>query len=103
MLIDLRSDTVTRPTKGMLDAMFSAQVGDDVFDEDPTVKALESKAAEMFGKEAGLFCPSGTMTNQVSIRTLTQPQQEVICDKGYHIYYYDGGGVASNSGLSMRL
>jgi len=103
MFIDLRSDTVTRPTKEMLEVMFSAQVGDDVFDEDPTVKALESKAAEMFSKEAGLFCPSGTMTNQVSIRTLTQPQQEVICDKGSHIYYYEGGGVASNSGLSMRL
>lgn len=103
MLIDLRSDTVTRPTPAMLEAMFSAKVGDDVFDEDPTVKELESKAAKMFGKEAGLFCPSGTMTNQVAIRILTQPQQEVICDKGAHIYYYEGGGVASNSGLSLRL
>ncbi len=103
MLIDLRSDTVTRPTPGMLEAMFSAKVGDDVFDEDPTVKILEAKAAALFGKEAGLFCPSGTMTNQISIRVLTQPQQEVICDKGSHIYYYEGGGVASNSGLSMRL
>jgi threonine aldolase len=103
ILTDLRSDTVTRPTPAMLEAMFSAQVGDDVFDEDPTVKALEAKAAKMFGKEAGLFCPSGTMTNQVAIRVLTQPQQEVICDKGAHIYYYEGGGVGSNSGLSMRL
>ncbi len=103
MQIDLRSDTVTRPTPGMLEAMFSAKVGDDVFDEDPTVKILEAKAAALFGKEAGLFCPSGTMTNQISIRVLTQPQQEVICDKGSHIYYYEGGGVASNSGLSMRL
>ena len=102
-LIDLRSDTVTRPSKEMLEMMFSAQVGDDVFDEDPTVKALEAKASSLFGKEAGLFCPSGTMTNQISIRILTQPQQEVICDKGAHIYYYEGGGIASNSGLSMRL
>jgi threonine aldolase len=102
-LIDLRSDTVTRPTPGMLEAMFSARVGDDVFDEDPTVKELEAKAAKMFGKEGGLFCPSGTMTNQICHRILTQPQQEVICDKGAHIYYYEGGGIASNSGLSMRL
>ena len=103
MLIDLRSDTVTRPTPEMMEAMFSAKVGDDVFDEDPTVKELESKAAKMFGKEAGLFCPSGTMTNQIAIRILTQPQQEIICDKGAHIYYYEGGGIASNSGLSVRL
>src|SRR4051794_38546121 len=103
MLIDLRSDTVTRPTAAMHEAMFSAKVGDDVFDEDPTVKLLEEKAAKMFGKEAGLFCPSGTMTNQIALRILTQPQQEVICDKGAHIYYYEGGGIASNSGLSIRL
>jgi threonine aldolase len=103
MFIDLRSDTVTRPTAGMLDAMFNAAVGDDVFDEDPTVKLLENKAAALFGKEAGLFCPSGTMTNQICHRILTEPQQEVICDKGAHIYYYEGGGIASNSGLSMRL
>lgn len=103
VLIDLRSDTVTRPTPPMLEAMFSAAVGDDVFDEDPTVKALESKAAALFGKEAGLFCPSGTMTNQIGIRILTQMQQEVICDKGSHIYYYEGGGIAANSGISVRL
>ena len=102
-LIDLRSDTVTRPTPGMLNAMFSAKVGDDVFDEDPTVKELEAKAATIFGKEAALFCPSGTMTNQIGVRLLTEPQQEVICDKLSHIYYYEGGGIASNSGLSMRL
>ena len=102
-LIDLRSDTVTRPSKDMLEAMFTAEVGDDVFDEDPTVKELEAKASSLFNKEAGLFCPSGTMTNQISIRILTQPQQEIICDKGAHIYYYEGGGIASNSGLSMRL
>jgi threonine aldolase len=102
-MIDLRSDTVTRPTPGMLDAMFSAKVGDDVFDEDPTVKELEEKLAKMFGKEAGLFCPSGTMTNQIGIRIQTRPQQEIICDKLAHIYYYEAGGIASNSGLSMRL
>ena len=101
--IDLRSDTVTRPTPGMMAAIMNAKVGDDVFDEDPTVKELETKAARMFNMEAGLFCPSGTMTNQVSIRTLTQPQQEVICDKGAHIYYYEGGGIGSNAGLSVRL
>ncbi|MFN8165856.1 MAG: GntG family PLP-dependent aldolase [Bacteroidia bacterium] len=103
LLIDLRSDTVTRPTPGMLEAMFNARVGDDVFDEDPTVKKLEQKAADIFGKEAGLFCPSGTMTNQIGIRLQTQPQQEILCDKLSHIYYYEGGGIASNSGLSMRL
>ncbi len=101
--IDIRSDTVTRPTKGMYDAMMSAEVGDDVFDEDPSVKALEAKVAKMLGHEAALFCPSGTMTNQIGVKILTQPQQEVICDKLAHIYYYEGGGIASNSGLSMRL
>ena len=102
-LIDLRSDTVTRPTPAMREAMFNAVVGDDVFDEDPTVKSLEEKAAKLFNHEAAIFCPSGTMTNQIGIRVLTQPQQEVICDKLSHIYYYEGGGVASNSGISMRL
>jgi threonine aldolase len=103
MIIDLRSDTVTRPTRGMLDAMFSAAVGDDVFEEDPTVKALEDKAARMFGKEAGLFCTSGTMTNQIAIKLHTQPGHELICDKTSHIYLYEGGGIAFNSGVSARL
>jgi len=103
MFIDLRSDTVTRPTPGMLDAMMHARVGDDVFEEDPTVLELEDKAAARFGKEAALFCPSGTMTNQIAIKLLTQPQQEVICDKAAHIYLYEGGGIAFNSGLSVRL
>lgn len=103
MKIDLRSDTVTKPTPAMLEAMFSATVGDDVFDEDPTVKALEQKVAELFGHEAGLFCPSGTMTNQIGIRIQTRPHQEIICDKTAHIYYYEAGGIAGNSGLSMRL
>jgi len=103
MIIDLRSDTITKPTPGMLDAMMSAQVGDDVFGEDPTVLELEDKAAKMFGLEAGLFCPSGTMTNQIAIRTLTQPQDEVICDKRSHIYLYEAGGIASNSLVSVEL
>ena len=102
-MIDLRSDTVTKPTPAMLEAMMLAQVGDDVFSEDPTVKSLEEKAAALFGVEAGLYCPSGTMTNQIAIRIQTQPQQEVICDKRAHIYNYEGGGIAYNSLASVRL
>lgn len=103
MQIDLRSDTVTRPTPEMLTAMMSAQVGDDVFGEDPTVKALEEKLAGMFAMEAALFCPSGTMTNQIAIRSVTQPQDEVICDEKSHVYLYEGGGMASNSMVSACL
>lgn len=103
MKIDLRSDTVTRPTKGMLEAMFLAKVGDDVFQEDPTVNMLEEKAAALFGKEAGLFCPSGTMTNQIAMKVLTNPGDEIICDKTAHVYNYEGGGIAFNSGCSVRL
>lgn len=103
MKIDLRSDTVTRPTPGMLDAMMSAEVGDDVFGEDPTVNTLEEKCAALFNKEAAVFCPSGTMTNQIGINILSQPYEEVICYEGSHIYLYEGGGVAGNSGLSFRL
>lgn len=102
-IIDLRSDTVTRPSPGMLKFMQEAEVGDDVLGEDPTVKRLEEKAASLFGMEAGLFCPSGTMTNQIAIRIHTQPQQEVICDKRSHIYNYEGGGIAYNSFCSVRL
>lgn len=102
-MIDLRSDTVTKPTPAMLEAMMQAQVGDDVFSEDPTVKALEEKAATLFDMEAGLYCPSGTMTNQIAIRIQTQPQQEVICDKRAHIYNHEGGGIAYNSLASVRL
>jgi threonine aldolase len=102
-LIDLRSDTVTRPTKGMLDAMLSAKVGDDVFGDDPTVIELEKKAATLFGKEAALFCPSGTMTNQIAIKVHTQPGDEVICEEGSHVYRYEGGGIAFNSGSSVKL
>ncbi len=102
-LIDLRSDTVTKPTPPMLEAMQAAPVGDDVYGEDPTIKALEEKTARMFGLEAGLFCASGTMTNQLAIKIHTQPGDEVICDRLAHIYNYEGGGIAFNSGASVRL
>lgn len=101
--IDLRSDTVTKPTPGMLDAMFSAKVGDDVFGEDETVNALEEKCARLFGMEAALFCPSGTMTNQIAIKCFTQPLDEVIADQTAHVYRYEGGGIAFNSAASVRL
>jgi threonine aldolase len=103
MIIDLRSDTLTKPTPGMLQAMWSAQVGDDVFGEDPTVNALEQKLAEMFGMEAGLFCPSGTMTNQIAIKLHTGPHKEVICHKYSHIYLYEAGGIMSNAHASVKL
>ena len=103
MIIDLRSDTLTRPSKGMREAMFSAPVGDDVFGEDPTVNALEEKIAKLFGMEAALFCPSGTMTNQIAIRLHTRIQTEVICHKYSHIYLYEGGGIMSNSLASVKL
>jgi len=101
--IDLRSDTVTRPGKEMLDFMFKAKVGDDVFGDDPTVLLLEEKMADLFGKEAAIFCPSGTMTNQVAVKAHTQPGEEIICDITSHVYNYEGGGVAFNSGCSVRL
>ncbi len=103
MMIDLRSDTVTRPSAGMLEAMYKAPVGDDVFGEDPTVNKLEAIAAEMFGMEAAIFCPSGTMTNQIAIKCHTQPGEEVICDKLSHVYQYEGGGIAFNSGCQVKL
>ena len=102
-MIDLRSDTVTKPTKEMLEAMMSADVGDDVFDSDPTVNAFQEKVAELFGMEAALYCPSGTMTNQIALRVLTQPQDEVICHQHSHIFLYEGGGLAYNSMLSPKL
>jgi len=101
--IDLRSDTVTKPTKEMLTYMFGAEVGDDVYEEDPTVNALEEKAAALFGLEAGLFCPSGTMTNQIAIKAHTEPLSEVICDFTSHIYQYEVGGIAFNAGASVYL
>jgi threonine aldolase len=102
-MIDLRSDTVTKPTKAMLKTMFEANIGDDVFGEDPTVTALEEKLADMFGMEAGLFCPSGTMTNQIAIKCLTQPLEEIILDQTAHVYRYEGGGIMFNANASVRL
>ena len=103
MIIDLISDTVTKPTKGMLEAMMTAKVGDDVFQMDPTVNALQEKAAKMFGMEDALFFPSGTMANQTAIKIQTQPGDLVICDKYAHIYNYESGGVAFNSGVTCKL
>ncbi len=103
MIIDLRSDTVTKPTKGMLEAMFSAKVGDDIFDEDPTVIQLQDKVATLLGKEAAIYAPSGTMANQIAIKLHTQPGDEVICDITSHIYNFEGGGISFNSGSSAKL
>src|SRR5215218_4614151 len=103
MTIDYRSDTVTKPTPAMKEAMFAAPVGDDVFSEDPSINELEKLAATMFGMDAALFCPSGTMTNQIAIKVHTQPGDEVICDNSAHIYQYEGGGIALNSAASVKL
>src|SRR5215510_13767045 len=103
MLIDFRSDTVTKPTPAMLEAMMKAKIGDDVFSEDPSINELENLAANMFGMEAAIFCPSGTMTNQIAIKCHTQPGDEVICDETAHVYQYEGGGIAFNSGASVKL
>ena len=102
-VIDLRSDTVTRPTAGMRTAMANAAVGDDVFGDDPTVNALEERVADMFGKEAAVFVPSGTMANQVSIRAHTEPGTEIICHLDSHIYNYEGGAPFALSGCSIKL
>lgn len=103
MIVDFRSDTVTKPTPAMLEAMHNAAVGDDVFGEDPSINALEEHAAALFGMEKAIFCPSGTMTNQIAIKCHTQPGDEVICDELSHVYQYEGGGIASNSGASVKL
>ncbi|RME94915.1 MAG: threonine aldolase, partial [Bacteroidetes bacterium] len=103
MTINLISDTVTQPTAAMREAMFGAQVGDDVFRQDPTVNALEAKAAALFGKAAALYCPSGTMTNQIAIKCHTQPLDEVICDESSHIYQYETGGYSFHSGVAINL
>lgn len=102
-LVDLRSDTVTRPTPAMLAAMWAAPVGDDVYEEDPTVRRLEEAAAARFGLEAGLFCPSGTMTNQIAIKAHTEPLSEVICEQTAHVYLWEVGGIAFHSGASVAL
>lgn len=103
MQIDLRSDTVTKPTPGMLEAMFLAKLGDDVFGDDPTVIALEEKTAQLFGMEAALFCASGTMTNQIAINVHCKAGDEIICDENSHIYLYEGGGTMANSHTSVKL
>ncbi|NLP57899.1 low specificity L-threonine aldolase [Lutibacter sp. B1] len=103
MQINLISDTVTKPTKGMLNAMMNAEVGDDVFKSDPTVNQLQSKIAEMFGMEDALFFPSGTMANQTAIKLHTQPGDRMFCDKWTHVYNFEGGGAAFNSGVTSHL
>ena len=103
MVVNLISDTVTQPSPGMLEAMFRAKVGDDVFKEDPSVNAFEEEVAALFGKEAALFFPSGTMTNQTAIKLHTQPGEQLICDHYAHIFNYEGGGVSFNSGVSCKM
>jgi len=100
--INLVSDTVTKPTEEMLSYMMQAEVGDDVFREDPTVLELEDKVAKLFGKEAALFTPSGTMANQIAIKIHTQPGNQVVCDRTAHIYNFENGGIAVNSGCSVK-
>lgn len=103
MIIDLRSDTVTKPTKAMMQAIVNAEVGDDVYKEDPTANKLEQKLAEMFGMDAALFFPTGSMANQAAIKMHTQPGEQLIADKWAHVYNYEGGGVSFNSGVSCKL
>ncbi|SDL86341.1 threonine aldolase family protein [Kriegella aquimaris] len=103
MKINVISDTVTRPSQPMLEAMMMAKVGDDVFKEDPSVNTLEEKMAALFNKEAALFFPSGTMANQTAIKLHTQPGEQLVCDKYAHVYNYEGGGVSFNSGVSCKL
>lgn len=102
-MIDLRSDTVTKPTPDMLKYMMEAEVGDDVYKEDPSVNQLEEYMAELFGMDAALYFPTGTMANQAAIKLLTNPSEQLICDKWAHVYNYEGGGVAFNSGVSCKL
>jgi threonine aldolase len=102
-MINLISDTVTKPTPDMLKAMWAAEVGDDVFRADPSVNALEAHCADLFGHEAALFCPSGTMTNQIALKVHTRPLDEVICDEMSHIYQYEVAGYAQNAGIGVNL
>jgi threonine aldolase len=103
MQIDLRSDTVTKPSNGMIEAMMTAKLGDDVYAEDPSVNTLEARVATMFGKPKALFFPSGTMANQTAIKLHTQPGEQLVCDAYSHVYNYEGGGVSFNSGVSCKL
>ncbi|MDX1700150.1 MAG: GntG family PLP-dependent aldolase [Melioribacteraceae bacterium] len=100
-MIDLRSDTVTKPSEEMRKAMYSAEVGDDVYKEDPTVNELEARIAELLGKEAALFVPSGVMANQICLNVLTQPSDEVICESDSHIFQYESGSPAALSGIQL--
>jgi len=102
-IFNLISDTITKPSAEMLAEMMKAEVGDDVFRQDPTVNELEKKVAVMFDKDAALFCPSGTMTNQIAIKTHTQPLDEMICEKTSHVYQYETGGYSFNSGVAVNL
>lgn len=102
-IVEFRSDTFTLPTAEMRAVMASAPLGDDVFGEDPSINALQDFVADSFGMEAALFCPSGTMTNQIAINVHTQPGDEVICEAGSHVYFYEGGGIAKNSGAQVKL
>lgn len=102
MNMDLRSDTFTKPSPEMLQVMLHAPVGDDVFGEDPTVNKLEAYAAALFGMQSAVYCPSGTMTNQIAIKCHTQPGDEIICDNMSHVYVYEGGGIAFNSGCQVK-
>lgn len=103
MIIDLRSDTVTRPSSGMMQAIMNAEVGDDVYKEDPATNRLEQKLAEMFGMDSALFFPSGSMANQAAIKMHTQPGEQLIADKWAHVYNFEGGGASFNSGVSCKL
>lgn len=103
MVIDLRSDTVTKPDTGMMRAILSAETGDDVYKEDPTVNKLEDYLATLFGMDEALFFPTGSMANQAAIKLHTQPGEQLICDKWAHVYNYEGGGVSFNSGVSCKL
>lgn len=103
MIIDLRSDTVTKPTEGMMQAIMQAETGDDVYKEDPTVNQLERYVADLFGMDEALYFPTGSMANQAAIKLHTQPGEQLICDKWAHVYNYEGGGVSFNSGVSCKL
>ena len=103
MIVNLISDTVTKPSPAMLEAMMQAEVGDDVFGQDPTVNLLEARMASMFGHEAALYCPSGTMTNQIAIKAQTQPLDEILCDELTHIYRYELGGYGFHSGVAIHV
>jgi threonine aldolase len=101
-IADFRSDTFTKPSAAMLQFMLQAEVGDDVFGEDPSVNELERRMATLFGKESAMFCPTGTMSNQIAIKTHTQPGDEVICESLAHVYIYEGGGIAFHSGAQVK-